>query len=51
MANATNVLTARVPLSMVEKVEAIASRLERSREWVIKQALAAWVDQEGERIA
>ncbi|WP_374576526.1 CopG family ribbon-helix-helix protein [Phenylobacterium sp.] len=45
----TKVLTAHVPLSLAEKVEAMASRLERSRGWVVKQALAAWVDQEEER--
>ena len=45
----TKVLTAHVPLSLVEKVEAMAARLERSRGWVMKQALAAWVDQEEER--
>jgi predicted transcriptional regulator len=27
----------------------MAARLERSRGWVMKQALAAWVDQEEER--
>ena len=41
MSTATKVLTAHVPLSLAEKVEAMASRLERSRGWVIKQALAA----------
>jgi predicted transcriptional regulator len=30
-------------------VDALASRLERSRGWIIKQALADWVDQEEER--
>lgn len=45
----TKVLTAHVPLGLAEKVEAIAARLERSRGWVMKQALAAWVDQEEER--
>lgn len=49
MAAETKVLTAHVPLGLAEKVEAMASRLERSRGWVIKQALAAWVDQEEER--
>lgn len=43
------VLTAHVPIALVEKVEAMAARLERSRGWVMKQALAAWVDQEEER--
>lgn len=49
MASETKVLTAHVPLGLAEKVEAVATRLERSRGWVMKQALAAWVDQEEER--
>ncbi len=40
----TKVLTAHVPLSLAEKVDEIAARLERSRGWIMKQALAAWVD-------
>ncbi|MFO1184456.1 MAG: ribbon-helix-helix domain-containing protein [Bauldia sp.] len=43
------VLTAHIPLALAEKVDAMAARLERSRGWVMKQALAAWVDQEEER--
>lgn len=49
MAADTRVLTAHVPIALAEKVEAMASRLERSRGWVMKQALAAWVDLEEER--
>lgn len=45
----TKVLTAHVPIGLAEKVDAMAARLERSRGWVMKQALAAWVDQEEER--
>jgi len=45
----TKVLTAHIPLDLAEKVDAMAARLERSRGWVMKQALAAWVDQEEER--
>ncbi len=45
----TKVLTAHVPLPLAEKVDQLAARLERSRGWVIKQALAAWVDMEEER--
>lgn len=41
MAPETKVLTAHVPLRLAEKVGAMASRLERSRGWVMKQALAA----------
>lgn len=45
----TKVLTAHVPLPLAEKIDQMAARLERSRGWVVKQALAAWVDQEEER--
>lgn len=45
----TRVLTAHVPVGLAEKVDAMAARLDRSRGWVMKQALAAWVDQEQER--
>lgn len=45
----TKVLTAHVPLPLAEKVDQLASRLERSRGWIMKQALAAWVEQEEER--
>ncbi|MCL6106860.1 MAG: ribbon-helix-helix domain-containing protein [Actinobacteria bacterium] len=45
----TKVLTAHVPLPLAEKVDQVAARLERSRGWVVKQALSAWVEQEEER--
>jgi predicted transcriptional regulator len=45
----TKVLTAHVPIPLADKVDQLAARLERSRGWIIKQALSAWVDQEEER--
>lgn len=45
----TKVLTAHVPLSLADKVDQLAVRLDRSRGWIVKQALAAWIDQEDER--
>ncbi|WDE06882.1 ribbon-helix-helix protein, CopG family [Thalassomonas viridans] len=45
----TKVITAHVPISLAEKVDNLANRLERSKAWVMKQALAAWVEQEEER--
>jgi predicted transcriptional regulator len=45
----TKVLTAHVPLSLAEKVDQMAARMERSRGWIVKQALSAWIDQEEER--
>lgn len=45
----TKVLTAHVPIPLVNKVDEIANRLERSRGWIIKQALSTWIAQEEER--
>lgn len=45
----TKVLTAHVPLVLAEKIDQLAARLERSRGWIVKQALSAWIDQEEER--
>ena len=48
-AQVTKVITAHVPLPMADKVDQMAARLERSRGWIIKQALSAWLAQEEER--
>ena len=45
----TKVFTAHVPLPLAEKVDQMVARLERSRGWIMKQALSAWIDQEEER--
>jgi predicted transcriptional regulator len=45
----TKVLTAHVPMLLAEKIDKIAAQIERSRGWIVKQALIAWVDQEEER--
>ena len=45
----SRVLTAHVPAPLAAKVGRLAERLDRSRGWVMKQALAAWVEQEEER--
>ena len=45
----TKTLSTQVPLPLAERVDRIASRMERSRGWVLKQALTAWLDQEEER--
>jgi len=45
----SKVFTAHVPLLLADKVDQLAARLDRSRGWVVKQALAAWIDLEEER--
>ncbi|HWT70430.1 MAG TPA: ribbon-helix-helix protein, CopG family [Pseudomonas sp.] len=46
---ATKVLTAHVPKELADKVDLLAAKMERSRGWIMKQALADWVDLEEER--
>ncbi len=45
----TKVLTAHMPSQLVEKVEQLAASLDRSRTWIVKQALTEWIDQEETR--
>lgn len=45
----TKVISAHVPEEMADKVDQIAARLDRSRGWIIKQALVDWLGQEEER--
>ena len=45
----TKVVTAHVPVPLADKLDDLAQRLERSKAWIMKQALTAWVDQEEER--
>ena len=45
----TRVLTAHVPVSLAERVDQAADRLERSRGWIVKQAISSWIAQEEER--
>ncbi|HAF2716016.1 TPA: CopG family transcriptional regulator [Salmonella enterica] len=45
----TRVLTAHIPLQMADRVDEMAERLERSRGWIMRQALSAWLAQEDER--
>ena len=45
----TRVITAHVPGPLAKKVDELAASMERSRGWIVKEALAAWVVQEEER--
>ncbi|CDO35972.1 CopG family ribbon-helix-helix protein [Novosphingobium sp. KN65.2] len=49
MAAATRVITAHVSADLADKMDILAERMDRSRGWIMKQALAAWIDQEEER--
>jgi predicted transcriptional regulator len=45
----TKVVTAHLPLDLAAKVDVIATRRDRSRGWILKQALSLWVEQEERR--
>jgi len=40
----SKVITAHVPLPLAERIDQMAARLQRSRGWIMKRALEAWVD-------
>jgi predicted transcriptional regulator len=46
---ATQVVTAHIPKDIVERIDALASRLDRPRGWAIKEALCDWIASEEER--
>lgn len=39
-------MTAHLPQSLADKIDELAFRLDRSRESIVQQALADWVDRE-----
>jgi len=50
MANAdTRVITSHAPVPLADQVDALAARMERSRGWIVKQALADFVALEKRR--
>jgi predicted transcriptional regulator len=42
----TRVVTAHIPLELADKMDALAERLDRSRGWIVKKALAAWIEED-----
>lgn len=40
----SKVITAHVPLPLADRIDELAARLQRSRGWIMKQALEAWAD-------
>lgn len=46
---ADRVVTANLPLDLVERMEVIAGRLERSKSWIVKEAVTEWLAEEERR--
>jgi predicted transcriptional regulator len=45
----TKAITAHIPLPLAKKLDQMASKLDRSRGWIMRQALSAWIEREEER--
>ncbi|WP_227107301.1 CopG family ribbon-helix-helix protein [Chromobacterium rhizoryzae] len=43
------VISVHVTIQMADRIDQMASRLERSPEWIMKQALSAWIEGEEKR--
>ena len=46
---ATRVVTAHVPVELAKRLDGLAERLDRPRGWLVREAIEAYVDLEGER--
>jgi predicted transcriptional regulator len=46
---AMRILTTRLPVPLARKVDEISQRLERSKGWILQQALLDWIEREEER--
>ncbi|MGE4502009.1 MAG: CopG family ribbon-helix-helix protein [Thiomicrospira sp.] len=45
----SHVLTAHIPLEMANQIDQMAEKLDRSKSWIVKQALSSWIAQESLR--
>ena len=45
----SRVVTAHIPEELAEKVDGYAKSMERSRGWIVKQALSNWIFREEEK--
>lgn len=46
---ATQSVKAQLPIELVQRLDQHAERLERSRGWIVKQAVGYWMEREAER--
>ena len=49
MSIALETYSVNLPPTLIQKMDAISERLERSRDWALRQAVSSWVRQEEER--
>ena len=49
MSDDARVVTAKLPEALVLRLDEIAARIDRSKSWIIRQALAEWIAEEQRR--
>ena len=45
----SRVVTAHIPADLAEQVDLLATRLDRPKGWIVRQALISWVELEAKR--
>ncbi|AJW98549.1 CopG family ribbon-helix-helix protein [Burkholderia gladioli] len=43
MAEALKTVTAQLPVNLVERMDAMAARLDRSKQWIVRKAVVAYL--------
>lgn len=49
MADVGRVVTAKLPDDLVSRMDAVADRIERSKSWIVREAVSHWLDEEQRR--
>jgi len=49
MADDGRVVTAKLPDDLVKEMDEVAERIERSKSWIVRQAVAEWLAEEQRR--
>ena len=49
MADHGRVVTAKLPEDLVNRMDEVAERIERSKSWIVREALSQWLAEEQRR--
>jgi len=49
MSDDGRVITAKLPENLVTKLDEVAARIDRSKSWIVRQALVEWLGEEQRR--
>jgi predicted transcriptional regulator len=49
MADDGRVVTAKLPDDLVDRMDEVAERIERSKSWIVREALSLWLSEEQRR--